>query len=390
MTLAGFARERSAAETFGRVSPYLKTFGITRIARHTGLDRIGIPVWCAYAPNAKSIVVAQGKGVTDEDARISAVMEALERAVACNPATDMIEASQAQLEAEGHRVLPLNILLAAGKTPLEPQERIRWFCGTDLITGEAVHVPVDAVLLDRTIENNRYWQSSDGLASGNTLDEAVFHALMERIERDAYALFQLMPLPARLARCVDPADLRTPELDAMRASIAEAGLSLALFDITSDLGIPCYTAYLGPLPETLSAHARFTDVTYGAGAHPLAARAALRAVSEAAQSRMTFISGARDDLFAETYRRPLPDSTRQALDARPVGAQRPATPAFADMTALLSHLSTCRIGPVVAVSLGAPHLPFSVAKLIVPGLEHPEGARRQRHGLRALQAAIRA
>ncbi|OQP85415.1 hypothetical protein BTR14_16115 [Rhizobium rhizosphaerae] len=390
MTLAAFARERSAADTFGRVFPYLKTFGITRIARHTGLDRIGIPVWCAYAPNARSIVVAQGKGVTDEDARISAVMEALERAVACAPATATVEASQAELEADGHKALSLAILLAVGKRPLDPAERIRWFCGTDLTTGEPVHVPADAVLLDRTIENNRYWQSSDGLASGNTLDEAVFHALMERIERDAYALFQLMPQAARLARCVDPALLATPELEEMRARIADAGLCLTLFDITSDLKIPCYTAYLGPPPETLSAHARFTDVTYGAGAHPLAARAALRAVSEAAQSRMTFISGARDDLFAETYRRPLPDSTRRALEARPAGAPACETPAFADRAALLAHLAACRIGPVVAVPLSAPHLPFAVAKLMVPGLEHPEGARRQRHGLRALQAAIRA
>ncbi len=72
----------SPRETLSRVEPLLAGFGITRVARHTGLDDIGIPVWCAYAPNSRSIVIAQGKGLTDIDAKVSTVMEALERAVA--------------------------------------------------------------------------------------------------------------------------------------------------------------------------------------------------------------------------------------------------------------------------------------------------------------------
>ncbi|OLP59302.1 hypothetical protein BJF93_04190 [Xaviernesmea oryzae] len=382
-------RVRSAAETFGRVSPYLQAYGITRVARHTGLDRIGIPVWCAYTPNAKSIVVAQGKGVTDEDARISAVMEAIERAVACDPTLSREQASQAELSARGDAALALNGLLAAGKEPLPADEACDWMAGVDLVTGRKTYVPAEAVLLDRTIEDSRYWQSSDGLASGNTAEEAMFHALMERVERDAYALFQIMPQPARLARCVDPKCLGNADLDGMIAQISACDLQLTLFDMTSDLGLPCFAAYLGPSPRHLSAHARYVDVTHGAGAHPLAARAALRAVSEAAQSRLTFISGARDDVFPDTYRRALPESTRLALAAAPQPRSYEDTTPFADFAAIVAHLAACRIGPIIAVTLSGPHLPFAVVKMIVPGLENPEGLRRQRHGLRALQAALR-
>ena len=70
-------------ETWRRVEPLLRQHGITRLARLTGLDRIGIPVWNAVAPNARSIVINQGKGITDIDARVSAAMEALERAHRC-------------------------------------------------------------------------------------------------------------------------------------------------------------------------------------------------------------------------------------------------------------------------------------------------------------------
>ena len=60
-------------------------FGITRLGRLTGLDRIGIPVWTATRPNATNLSVSQGKGVDDAAAAVSAVMEAAEMAAAERP-----------------------------------------------------------------------------------------------------------------------------------------------------------------------------------------------------------------------------------------------------------------------------------------------------------------
>lgn len=60
----------------------LRRFGITRVGDVTGLDIIGIPVWFAARPNSRGLSVSQGKGLFADQARLSAIMEAIEGAVA--------------------------------------------------------------------------------------------------------------------------------------------------------------------------------------------------------------------------------------------------------------------------------------------------------------------
>ena len=67
------------SETLARITPLAwKQFGITRVANITGLDNIGIPVYVSVRPNSKSLSVSQGKGVSDDLAKISAMMESIE------------------------------------------------------------------------------------------------------------------------------------------------------------------------------------------------------------------------------------------------------------------------------------------------------------------------
>jgi len=49
-------------QTWSNISPILKDFGITRVGEITGLDRIGLPVWIAVRPNARSLSVS-GEGL---------------------------------------------------------------------------------------------------------------------------------------------------------------------------------------------------------------------------------------------------------------------------------------------------------------------------------------
>ncbi|HEY9009478.1 MAG TPA: hypothetical protein VIN06_00525, partial [Devosia sp.] len=62
--------------------PFLADFGITRLARQTGLDAIGIPCFAAIRPNSKTLSVNMGKGIDDDAAMASAIMEAVEYAIA--------------------------------------------------------------------------------------------------------------------------------------------------------------------------------------------------------------------------------------------------------------------------------------------------------------------
>ena len=387
----------SPRETLSRVEPLLTRFGITRVARHTGLDDIGIPVWCAYTPNSRSIVIAQGKGLTDLDAKASAVMEALERAVAGEPSVKLVHGSASGLQAKGCMIDRLDCLTAVHKLDLGPDEETEWVAGVNILTGDTIHIPFEAVVLDRTREA-RYWMSSDGLASGNNVDEAVFHGVLERIERDAHMLWQVGSEAERYARCVDPRGFGDSALTGLIDRIEASGLALKLFDITSDIAIPCFTAMLGPGDVRGDRDIRLVEVTGGAGAHPSPVRAAMRAVTEAVQSRLTYISGARDDISLATFSGALPPFMRRAFDAvaaPPAAAVRrdgAMGDGQQDLPLLLQHvldsLRSRGIASVVVVRLSDEALPFSVVKTVIPELENPEGERARRFGTRALAKAI--
>lgn len=378
-------------QTWSRIEALLPRFGVTRLSRLTGLDRIGIPVWNAVSPNARSIVINQGKGITDIDAKVSAAMEALERAIAGEPLVPIRQASRRDFAMAGDTCLPLDIFIAANRAILTEDETLEWFAGHDIVTGERVWVPRAAVCLDRTDPAPRFWQSSDGLASGNSEIEAILHGLLERIERDADRLWRLAPRAKRLATAIDPATLADPVVDVLVTRIQQAGLELRLFDITSDIAIPTYAALLGDTGLLEKKQPLFHDATIGYGTHPVAARAVIRALTEVAQSRLTYISGARDDLFEESFTRALAPETLALFESCPGPAKTYIAPQ-GDAAALLAHclkqLAASGISQVIAVPLCDGSLPISVVKVVAPALENPEGARRHPLGSRALSRML--
>jgi YcaO-like protein with predicted kinase domain len=379
-------RAYPSAETFRRVSSHFADYGITRIARQTGLDRLGIPVWCAYTPNAKSIVVANGKGLTDDDARTSAAMEALERAVACDPQLSSITMSQLELTRRGRPYDLLPELLAAGRDVGGIDEDLEFVEARDLISRDAVLVPRDAVSLDRTTPNPRYWKSSDGLASGNTEEEAIFHGLLERIERDATALWHVKSPAAQDASAISPDEFESKIIDELVGKIRDGGVSLRLFDVTSDIGIPTIAAYIGETHVLTTGSPRYVDVTFGCGTHPDVSKAAVRAITEAAQSRLTYISGARDDVYPETYLRPLPDGIRRLMVAPPGALSSSRT--VIGPKSVVDLLAQCGLSRLYSVRLSDPELPFVVTKILAPELENPPGERKFRYGARAVAAVL--
>lgn len=374
--------------TLEQVSPWLEIYGVTRLARITGLDRIGIPVWNAIRPNARSIVINQGKGLTDIDAKVSAAMEAVERAVAECPEVSIEKASVSALRARGRNFDRLDSLLSGDAHPLDEAAETSWILGRDLMRDASILVPAECVTLDRT-KSSRYWQSSDGLASGNSSEEAVFHGLLERIERDADMLWRVGSFAHRTASCFDPAASHDPEVDRLLHVIQVAGFHITTFDITSDIGVPVVLALLSPQEISSPRKLRYIDVTLGSGAHPDAVRATIRAVTEAAQSRLTLISGARDDIPPEAYDLPAPASV--LADVRLLPSKPPPTDAWfnggtlREMTGgLLQTLRNHAINKVYAIPLSAPEAPFVVMKVLVPELDNPQGDRRQKLGGRAL------
>jgi len=254
-----------------------------------------------------------------------------------------------------------------------------------------VWVPLDAVTLGEAASQARYWQSTDGLASGNVLWEAAFHGLCERVERDALTLWSLAGDAEVGERCRDPRDFGDPALVALAAKIDAAGLRLRLFDISTDVAVPVCFATISPPSDSDPAHWRHFDLQSGSGCHPNPARAAIRAVTEAAQSRLTAISGARDDFDPSDYR------ARIAIDLLPFVRAEPAAgaPAAAAVEPadyighIAQRLRAVGVGSAIIAPLESGERGFAVAKALVADLETVPGARRFPLGPRALRAKLR-
>src|SRR5207247_5173478 len=124
--------------------------GITRVANITGLDCIGVPVVTVCRPNARSLAVSQGKGLTLAAARASALMEEIESYHAERIALPLKLGSYEDLR-HTHRLVDIAGLPLATHSAYHPHFQLLWIEGWDLMQQEAVWVPFEMVCLDFTL-----------------------------------------------------------------------------------------------------------------------------------------------------------------------------------------------------------------------------------------------
>lgn len=384
-----FAGVAGPARLLDNLQPHLPALGITRLARQTHLDRIGVPCYAAIRPNSMTIASHQGKGLNDTGARLSAIMEAAEYACAEAPAGPRHRASANDLAANGVAMLDVANLLPRGGFP-DRDTAIDWLAGTDIVSGTTVYVPFDAVALGPVPRDlPDLAQSTNGLAAEGDRDGALLHGLCELIERDAVCLFGFRSDSAARQSAVAPEGFADPDIDRLMQQIAAAGFALHLFDITTDLGIPAVYAALFPRDGVEAHH----DVTTGAAAHPIASVAARRAIVEAVQTRVTNIAGARDDFEAADYGRLLDRSIAALTEPmQPARATPTLLAAGADTTTCLAAigaaLERCKLPKAIAVPLGGEPFGIHVLKAFVPGLEDRLTNRHWRAGRRAAAAMM--
>ena len=213
--------------TLRRVLPLARHLGVTRLANLTGLDRLGIPVAAAYRPNSRSLAVFQGKGATLAAAKASALMEAAEAWHAERVAGPRLRGRHGELLGRGVAALDPSRLPRSADATGEPAQFVfDWVRGRDLLTGAIRWVPLDVVTADYTVGGlpaGPLQSTSHGLAAGNHLLEALCHALCEVVERDALALWRLLPDAAQDATALDlataPAELRDGLLARFAAAV---------------------------------------------------------------------------------------------------------------------------------------------------------------------------
>lgn len=283
-------------ETLARVTPFLARLGITRCTSVTQLDALGIPTYCAIRPNGLLLQVSNGKGLTDAAARTSAVMEALELQHAENPRPDQLRrTSVAALEAEGARYLRPGDLRDVRPGYFGDRFQCDWTLGEDLVEGTPTWVPASAVYFYCT--PCLHDTSTNGLASGNHAAEATLHALYELVERDAMSRL-IVDGRLRLQGVADAIRLESitePAIQALVETIQRADTHVVLLWLPSAISVHTFWAVLlnrQPL-------ASVSTLNIGWGTHANMAIAASRALTEAAQSRLTFIHGAREDILSK-------------------------------------------------------------------------------------------
>jgi ribosomal protein S12 methylthiotransferase accessory factor len=380
----------SPAETVQRVTRHFAALGITRVARQTGLDRIGIPCFAAFRPNASTLSNSQGKGLDDDSARASAVMEAAEFAIAERASMPTEQATTAELRSRGIRVLDTRRLMPIGRGIPDDLE-LPFVRGVDLLSGAHVMVPHEAATIDmQGAKLETLNRSTNGLASGNTESEAVFHALCELIERDATALDRVRQQKSG-PRLIDVRAITDVAVVTLIERVRDAGFDLWLIDQTSDLGIPCVEAIIGDPSYDYSRH---FDLATGYGCHPIAERAIVRAITEAAQTRVTNIAGSRDDFVPEEYNLALHSAflgglatSRGPLAGVPQGAS-PGTPRIALLKFVLERLKARGVGDLTMVRVGGEEYGFSVVKVFAPDLEDKAANTNWRPGRRYLRAMM--
>ena len=132
------------------VRPHMAAIGITRVAGITGLDRIGIPVYMASRPNSRSVAVSQGKGLTVEAARVSALMEAVESWHVEQPLSQIIRGSERQLRSSSP-LAGVQLPLCQGSAFHEDLE-INWVRATALRDDSDCLVPFELIHIDFTVQ----------------------------------------------------------------------------------------------------------------------------------------------------------------------------------------------------------------------------------------------
>jgi len=392
----GTHRSRPPAETLAQNRRHMRTMGITRLANVTGLDRIGLPVCVAVRPNSRSLSTSQGKGDTLDAAMVSALMESSELWHAEHIDLPLRYGSERQLS-ETVEIIDMRKAPVRIDATYDPRRPIQWIEGYDLIARCPRWLPFDLVSINLVRQPGHspvFLESTNGLSSGNHLAEATVHALTEVIERDAMALWELYPTELRKQRQVDLTTIQDEGLKRIIDRLHAVGIVVGAWDVTSDVGVPTFSCVI--LEDATSAHWRPIPAYFGSGTHLDPVIALSRAVNEAIQSRLTAISGSRDDMFEADYTRA---GTRDDHERIIAGLRLPVpTLAFRaqhlrigdyfqeDVTTLLDQLRAVGVDSVVAVNLTRAGIDIPVVKVVVPALE-PYHTPLTRRGERARRLA---
>ena len=357
----------------------LKIAGITRIADITDLDRIGLPIYTAIRPTAEegAVSIYGGKGIAKDHARASAMMEGFERYSAERQDSDETTiATLEEISELGEFITPesLNLPKDFKKQNLDSM-KLEWSTAKDIISDKEYLIPTNAIYHPYIHGNeceSLFKSNTNGLASGNVLEEAILHGIFEVIERDAWSIFELTH------KNYAQIDLDSIESDIVNETIDKfesEGIKIKLMDFTADIKVPTIAA---SADDTVTRDAGL--LTLGMGTHLDPEVAILRALTEVAQSRATQINGAREDTVRADFAREAGYERMKRINKYYFRDEeekisissienKSTTSITKDLEIVKEELMANDIDKILYYDLTRPELDVSVVRVIIPEME---------------------
>ena len=363
-------------ETLKRVIPLLEKAGMDPLEDITGKDNIGIPVYSVYRKETAKGTFGNynGKGATPEQAMASAVMEAMERYSAEMRDTDeIVFGTIQQVRDNGPMIGPDDLILPARVMNNLEVADIAWTTAYDMMQGEEVWVPACAVFYpyypDGDLQLFRF--HTNGIASGNTLEEAILHGMFEVIERDAWSIAEAFDRTN--------ADVIIDDEDSVPGRLLKQfrdnGVEIKLKDLTTDVGVTTIGASSDDVrtkdPELLN---------IGVGTHLNPEIAAIRALTEVAQSRTTHKHGLKVNAQLVKVTKDMGYDKVKAVNrlwysdnekkVNLSDMQDESTPyVLDDIEKVMGKLYESYFERVVVADLTRPEIGVPTVRVIIPGME---------------------
>ena len=366
-------RSKFPEDTLHFVEGMRDLLGMKDFRDATDFDRIGIPVYtCWRLRPDESKTFHTGKGVSAIQAQCSLTFESIERYSSEfreEWADRLIVGSFNALRKKHNTLDPMTLILSQF-SDYGPDKDLHWVVGFDIANGEEILVPAKEVYHPfHRDEGLLYGSHTNGLASGNTIEEAVFHALTEIVERDAWSI-------AKYNRNYgDPVIIEgKPEngflIDIVR-KFEQAGIEIVARDITSDIGIPTVAAFSKDM-----CHGDTMPIE-GFGAHTDPKVAMGRALMEMATTRALFLVKNGPDGLCDTSPLYLThDDSREdprfavrtikSLADMEIGFSSDITE---DLNACVGRLRERGLDKVIAIDLTRPETGIPTVRVIIPGTD---------------------
>ena len=377
-------------ETLKRVIPLLEKAGMDPLEDITDRDNLGIPVYSIYRKRTAKGTFGNynGKGATPEQAKASAVMEAMERYSAEQRESDEVAYGTLQQMRDSGMpyVEPADLILPARVMGMVESAEIAWTECYDILRGEDVWVPACAVFYpyypDGDLQLFRF--HTNGIASGNTIEEAILHAMFEVIERDAWSIAESFNRTN--------ADIIVDDEDSVPGRLLkqfrDAGIEINLKDLTTDVGV---TTIGASSDDVRTKDPEMLDI--GVGTHPNPEIAAIRALTEVAQSRTTHKHGLKVNAELQKKTREMGYEKVKEANAlwyrdssksiRLSEMKDEATDyVLDDIELVLGKIMDAGFDRVIIADLTRPEIDVPTVRAIIPGME-VSTMDSEREGLRA-------